>query len=557
MLLTMLGTAFAQDLPEAEGPLAAASTAGSFQTEGRYYFSDQTHPDFPDETRLYDYIEVVGRVNLLADGGAWQVGLQADGVGLPQSWYYLDDEKVYEFSLHGEGVDFPVQQSYANLEKSWVTARANWGEVQIGDAYTSFGRGLALNLVKNTDIDVDTSIKGAKAYASFGDWDLQLVTGLVNQQQVQQYNPNRQIRGNKNHMVTGLRFDRYALGPANVGAHAVVLEMAEDVDANSPWGRYGEAADGIDMAVAGATAEFYAGGVDWFVEGDWYEYNDPALLAGREDEPSYGVYGSASFYPGNLAILVEGKRYKNTELVNAITTGEGYELMVGPSLEYERVITEDSSAAVNSNDVYGGRVRTSLSLKKGKVIPFVAVGAYRDLELGGLHFNRAPETIVHPVMGIDFQGAHQQLILNTGYRYDLRDDGFGADRLAHIDATWAFPLVGPFHGELIVDAYKFQWGDNENQQHDFVTSSLSAAVLTEGGWVFVVYQDYTDDPLVNSSGNITDSVYLAGEAQYQPTDRVTVKGFYGAYKAGIRCAGGQCRRLPGFEGARLSCAVTF
>lgn len=554
MLLTFLASALAQD---AEGPLSKASASGSLQSEARYYFSDLSHPDFPDETRLYDYIEIVGRINALADAGKWQVGAQVDAVGMPQSWYYLDDQQVYEFDLHGEGVDFPVNQSYANLEKFWGTARASWGDVQIGDGYTSFGRGLSLNLVKNTDIDVDTSIRGAKAYASLGDWDLQLVTGLVNQQQIQQFNPNRQIRANKNHMLTGLRIDRWALGPANVGAHAVVLEMAEDIDTNSPWGRYGEAADGIDVAVAGATAELYAGGVDWFVEGDWYEYNNPTLLGGREDEPAYGVYGSASFYPGNVSVLVEGKRYKNTELVNAMTTPDGYELMVGPSLEYERVITEDSSAAVNSNDVYGGRVRAALSLRKGKAIPFVALGAYRDLELGGLHFNRAPETIFHPVAGIDLQGAHQQLILNTGYRYDLRDDGFGADRLVHIDATWAFPLVGPFHGELIVDAYRFQWGENAQQQHDFVTSSLSAAVLTEGGWVFVLYNDYTGDPLVTSTGNLSENAYLAGEVQYQPTDRVTVKGFYGAYKAGIRCAGGQCRRLPGFEGARLSAAVTF
>ena len=553
MLLTLVGAALAQD-----GPLSEASTSGSLQTEARYYFSDQVLPDFPEETRLYDYIEIAGRLNALADGGGWQVGAQVDAVGMPQSWYYLDDEKVYEFVLHGDGVDFPAKQSYANLEKVWGTARAQWGEVQVGDAYTSFGRGLSLNLVKNTDIDVDTSIRGAKTYASVGDWDFQLVTGLVNQQQVQQFNPNRQIRANKNHMVSGVRFDRYGLGTANIGGHVVILEMAEEVDENSPWGRYDEAIDGLDVAVAGATAEFYAGGVDWYVEGDWYEYNDEGVLAGRDpDDPSYGVYGSASFYPGKFAFLVEGKRYKNTELVNALTTGEGYELMVGPSLEYERVITEDSSAAVNSNDIYGGRVRSQLSLRKGKAIPYVEVGAYRDLELGGLHFNRAPETIVHPVLGIDLQGSHQQLILNTGYRYDLRDDGFGADRLAHIDATWAFPLAGPFHGELIVDAYRFQWGDNENQQHDFFTSSLSGAVLTEGGWVFVLYQDYTDDPLVNSTGNITDTVYLAGEVQYQPTERATIKAFYGAYKAGIRCAGGQCRRLPGFEGARVSAAVTF
>ena len=34
--------------------------------------------------------------------------------------------------------------------------------------------------------------------------------------------------------------------------------------------------------------------------------------------------------------------------------------------------------------------------------------------------------------------------------------------------------------------------------------------------------------------------------------RAQLKAFYGAYKSGIRCAGGQCKQLPAFEGARAS-----
>jgi NADH-quinone oxidoreductase subunit L len=38
---------------------------------------------------------------------------------------------------------------------------------------------------------------------------------------------------------------------------------------------------------------------------------------------------------------------------------------------------------------------------------------------------------------------------------------------------------------------------------------------------------------------------------------LTIKAFYGAYKSGIRCSGGQCRVLPGFEGARVSLVASF
>ena len=557
MLQLLLSSALAQDA-EPRGPLAEASTSGTFDLDVRYYQDDTTLPDFPEEDRLFDYVETVSRTNLLADAGHWQIGAQVDHVAMFGAKYYLDDEIQYEFPLHGDGVSFPLPMAYANLEKVWVTGRARWGTVQLGDGYASFGRGLALNLVRNTDIDVDTSLRGAKATATLGRWDLQLVSGLTNQQQVLQDNPNRQIRADRSHMVSGARVDGYGLGRFNLGAHAVAVQIARDLDEGTPYVRYQEpftSEEGLDALVAGATAEFYAGGVDWFFEGDGYRYGSTDFFNGEDPEPGYAGYASASFYPGPLAVLIEAKRYKNTERVNAFTSVDGYELMVGPSLEYENVITEDSSAAVNSNDIWGARTRVNLSLKQGMIIPYVAVGAYRDNELGGLHFNRAPETIFHPLVGIDLQGTHQKLILNSGYRVDIRDDGYGQDRMAHLDMTWAFPL-GPVHGEVIWNGYQFQWGDNANQQEDFYTSSLSLAAQTHR-WTFVAYNDITNDPLVDSVGNITDTVYLAGEVQYQPNDRTTLKAFYGAYKAGIRCAGGQCKRLPGFEGARASATFVF
>jgi len=52
-------------------------------------------------------------------------------------------------------------------------------------------------------------------------------------------------------------------------------------------------------------------------------------------------------------------------------------------------------------------------------------------------------------------------------------------------------------------------------------------------------------------------VYGAGEVQYKPNSALTLSAFAGAYKAGIRCSGGQCRALPGFDGARFTLSGTF
>jgi hypothetical protein len=273
-----------------------------------------------------------------------------------------------------------------------------------------------------------------------------------------------------------------------------------------------------------------------------------------DDEASgFGLYASASTYIGNLTVTLEGKHYLNTERLNTYAGIDNYEFASGPTLEYERVITEDSAAAVNSNDITGGRVR--LDLMAGAATPHLEISVSRDRELGGLHFNESPETIVHPVIGVDFFSSEIQAIANAGYRVDLRDSN-GADRLIHGDVSIDVP-VGPWNGEFALDVKSFSWGENTLQAADFIEESFSLGLGVSDDLTVVLYQDYTDNELISSTGNITDRVYGAGELQWHTGTSSTVKAFYGAYKAGIRCAGGQCRSLPGFEGARLSYSSVF
>jgi hypothetical protein len=310
----------------------------------------------------------------------------------------------------------------------------------------------------------------------------------------------------------------------------------------------------VDAAVLGATAELSGlGGVDWYGEADWFHYTSGELLGKEEAEDGYALYASGAAYFGALTVLAEAKAYKNTEGVNALAGSEGYELASGPTLEYERVITEDSAAAVNSNDIQGVRLR--FDWMRGAWVPHFEISLSRDHELGGLHFNRTPESIVHPVLGADHFGQKYQMLVNGGYRVDFRDE-HGQDRLAHMDLAFDFP-IGPLHGEWTVDFKRFWWGENANQQHDFTELSTALGLKFHHAWSLLFYQDFTDNPLISSEGNLTDTLYGAAELQWQPVSATTVKAFYGAYKAGIRCAGGQCRNLPGFEGARLSVSSTF
>ena len=561
MLFALCALALAQDdvdAPPDVGLFEQVNVTGGFDVEGRYYTSDRVLADHPNEEGIFNYGEVVSRSNVLVDSSNWQLGAQFDHVSMFNAWYFLDDEKVYEFDLLANGVRSPWEMSSVNLEKTWLTVNAGPVEIGLGDQYMSVGRGLALNLVKNTDIDVDTTVLGARLNSTVGMWDLAFISGLTNQQQIQQDNPNRQLRPSVHNLVNAVRVDRYGVGPFNLGAHAVSYNMADSAEPLLPsFSRYGDISE-LDALVGGGSIEGFLGPADVFVEGDYFHYRSERLFTDGEIEPGYALYGSTAFYPGRFTVLVEGKSYKNTERLNSLTTLEGYEIAVGPSLEYERVITEDSSAGVNSNDIYGGRARVDFMAKPGEFIPYFSLGVFRDRELGGLHFNRSMETIIHPVVGMDLQGALVTAIVNGGVRTDLRDD-HGRDNLVHLDASVSFPLPGSLHGDVTWDIYSFWWGDNENQQHDFYTSTMALAAHHPSGFSFLVYNDFTDDPLAQAQakGNVADNIYMAGELQYKPNDRTAVRAFYGAYKAGIRCAGGQCRQLPGFDGARLAVTTTF
>ncbi len=103
----------------------------------------------------------------------------------------------------------------------------------------------------------------------------------------------------------------------------------------------------------------------------------------------------------------------------------------------------------------------------------------------------------------------------------------------------------------------FRWGVNPLQQEDYLEAETGYTLAWGSKAGLTAYLDYTTNPLVNTTGNLSDATYGALEVQVKPSPAVTLKAFYGAQKAGIRCSGGQCRQLPGFEGARFSMVGTF
>lgn len=561
VLVLSATTALASDTSSDD---SAGSTTLSFSEdfEVRYWIDDRRLPD-PSDVAVYNYVEQVNRLNAVAAWDKWNVALQVDEVALFANRFRLDDVLMVERPLTVPDLPniFPESSDvYVNIEKIRVGHETSWGTLEFGDTYVAFGRGIALNMNRNVDIDLDTSIQGVKGLYRSGPWDVLAVVGQANRQQVFQDNPNIDIFGDARHNIGGVRVERFGLGAANIGAHAVAYDFVQSTGLDSGFVDRGA---GLDALVGGATAEFVGvGGADWFIEADLFSYDHEFARPADDDtgDLGYGVYASSSFYPGPLVFLVEGKRYYQTERLNGVLTQELYEVATAPTLEYERVINEDTSASVNSQDIWGGRVRMDWSARPGELVPYVSMAVFRDLDTTGLHFNDVPETSFHPVVGVEWVKDHVGLIANAGYRVDQRDGtAAGADKQLAGDLSFNFPVAGKLGGYIGAQFEKFEWGINANQQTDFIETETGVTASWGSKAALTWYTDYTTNPLVaaDSTGNLSETLYGALEFQVKPTDEWTIKAFYGAQKAGIRCSGGQCRQLPGFEGGRLSVTGTF
>lgn len=542
--------------------------------ELRLWQTDVRLPGFEDR-RVLDYVEQVNRFTANIRSGPWSFYGQLDQVALTANSYFFNDVRTPERELiapgtwsllvpgrydpqsHGmEGWALVSRNLFINLEKIRLSYEKGNFSLQVGDTYAAFGRGAALNLNRNVDIDLDTSLQGVKATWRPGNWDVQALIAQANRQQVFQDNPNLGVPGDRRHMVAGVRVDRYGLGPVNLGAHGVVYNFTNETGLAAGFRNMGTTPDAV---VAGASIEAIGlGPTDWFFEGNGYAFPTDVTFGGEARKPGYSLYLSGAAYAGRATVLVEGKRYFNAERINAPLAGELYEAGIAPTLEYERSITEDSAAATNSNDIYGGRVQVTYAAIPGELVPSLSMAVFRDLDVSSLHFNRVPETIFHPVAGVEYTKGGWSTLANVGYRVDRRDGrDAGADRQLHGDVLSRFPMGGKWFFDLSVGLEWYQWGNNPLQQHDYAEMESAVAVQYGRLVTLIWYTDYSTNPLINTTGNLLDQLYGAGEIQIQPLPSLTVKAFYGAYKSGIRCSGGQCRVLPGFEGARVSLTAAF
>lgn len=583
--LWFAGTAHAQDDPK------KVSVNVTVDSEVRLQRYDPRPLVWTGGTRPR-FVEEVTRVTGRANTGRWGFQAQIDQVAFLPMPHMIDgerkgftptlyapcflDDNICVSNPFGDRDNRTQDRFYMNPEKLAVSWTGDDVDVTIGDFYAAFGIGSSLNLNRNVDNDVDTSIQGAKVVARPGDWQITGVVGTLNNQQVFQDNPNPSLLdGDRRHLVAGVRVERFALGPADIGIHGVSYDFVSDKGLR---GALDEAGSMPDVLSAGATTTLALGGVDWNLQADAFAYPeadlDPRIWAeGETRAPGHALYGSGVWFWGATTWQAEFKRYKNVyRMNNVVPVAQGFTIVAPPTMELERAINVDTAAVTGSNDLTAGLLRVDISAADG-VMPYVAFGVGRDLDtVNAAQKSPVPESIFQIQTGAEILQDHWSVILDAVARVDRKDRYQGANMGSDIQLYAAADIKAPLpigSGTQIsligqhFDRGAYSLDDAADMKgrtaawHEF---NSSVTVLATPNFGVTGFYDHTTNPVALAAGNLRDdwpAAYGAGELFWKPSSSWTVKVFHGGYAAGIRCSGGQCRNVPAFTGSRVSVTGTF
>lgn len=561
-------------------PGANLKVNNTFYYKWNFFLDDDPEDDLPPHAQYHEFID---RIRADLQIKQFSVGAQVDIVGLAPGC--VGDTCGKQPILFGEGwpEDRP-QEHLVQLEKIWAKYQGKNVQIELGDYYASFGRGIVLAMLKKPEIDQDNSLLGGRFDLLTKPIDFTFLGGISNPTQVSMELRNTQIRNDDSSpgsLMVGGQFRFRPTTGLSIGFHGVGYDLIED----ETKGTLGATIEANGLA---------QGGLDLFLEADGLFYKEAVSSEGElilEDRTGYAIYGVMTAYLGALTLTVEGKRFKDFQKLRRDGPVVVMQYVLPPTLEHEPSVTEDVNVAIQSNDVTGYRARGDLWLLESDTTLWGSVsGSLNDESVQD--FNDEREIMIHPQFGVDqpiHLGESATLHLNgdIGYRHDfplhkdedtsnfLRSWGLFHFRtdigLTVGDHSWE--LVSTYRRQHFTTPQEVCWtidGEETCSQEDgWIAMENAFSYTIKGKYTFAVHVDFTDDnvvqnPLTNGAiGNLhydtqwQSSAYLGGSVILKPISNLEISIFGGSQKAGIVCTGGACRNVPAFTGVKSKVSVNF
>ncbi|MCP4674232.1 MAG: hypothetical protein GY854_01675 [Deltaproteobacteria bacterium] len=488
--------------------------------------------------------------------------------------YYAD-----EFLSGGDGYTTLYYDNDYRVERLHGTAHVGNLHLTVGDSYVSFGRGMALSLIKVDDVGVDNALRGARIeYRIPRTVKVVFVGGVVNSLNIDPLT-HQVLRDDPLDRIAGGRIEWEIMDALSLGAHGVFMRprFMDEAEVNSER-MYVDQGVGVGVINGGASMELHLGGLHIYLEGNGQKHDNyrPTAEDGDVvDESGIAAFGEASYDLSPFNIKAEGIFYKRW-LMEGPLRGSTNNISATQPLAYHHMVTLEPIWMIikSFGNSGGGRLTGDLYLKDSDTQFTLSSSLLKYL--GGLMpsdgtwTDHPPTIIVHPILKVrqEFGETGIHASAEGGFRYETTDEpeSGGADTgtLWHASGDLSVPIKGPHSIEVKGEVRRHQLMVTEGDEYWITLTSLGYDWSGIFGLCGIYeYSDQTggaDVMIGNWTLPFPRKHYVWALATIHipaPLDGLTLRLLGGSQRGGIKCAGGVCRRYPDAVGGRLEAVYRF
>jgi hypothetical protein len=449
-------------------------------------------------------------------------------------------------------------------------------EATLGDFHVSFGRGMALSLIKMDDLAEDNSLRGGRlTYRIERKVTVDAVGGVVNALNTDPLT-RQTLTDDPLDRIIGLRAEWQLLDAVSLGAHGVLVQPRfTDEDAVFSDRLYVDQGPGIAVKTGGGSVEAYLGGVHLYMEGNG-QIHDNFRPADEDvlDEPGQAVFGELSYDFTPFSIKGEGIFYRHWLMEGPYRGSVNNVALVQPITYHHMVTLEPLWVPIKSfGNAFGGRLGGEVYWDAADLEVSLKSAFIRYM--GGLlprgTWDDHPKTLVcHPILSLKrtFSKPDIDAGLAGGFRFETTDApqiaGADAGVLWHLEGDVTVPLGGPHSLALKTEVRRHALEVTEGIAYwvSLVTLGYHLAGLVD----VTLAHEYSDE-LTGEQGKIGRLTWplpvhhyawiMGGVDVPRPLDGLRVELFFGSQRGGLKCAGGVCRKYPDGIGMRLGAVYRF
>ena len=434
----------------------------------------------------------------------------------------------------------------------FIVARPEF-DLTLGDFYVSFGKGLALNVVKVGELSQDNAIRGGKFVLHQGPVELTFVGGQFNFLDVDE--PTGQVAQWEPDPVVGTRLEFRLPSNVMVGAHGVFIPFSPNKNAvdNKP-GNYH-----LLFGFGAGINDLFGDRLSLSAEVDFLQTVDSGeYLRGSADQWKNFEGGVAAYANGTLQIiedltlLAEFKYYDDFDMAARSAGDEPFPLRyhLPPTLEWIRADVK------NNKSVWGVRARLDYNIGELgplEMLAFVNYGYFKNWNNEG----EGNQEIHNPMAGVEanWGDGTGQAQLSGGLRraFDLEHE-----KIAQQDTRVEFAVeqaLASNHSLALTSLFLLRKieGDGTPLGPDEAWNEIELTLSYK--WspyasLDMTYEFYDKD--ANKPDKPDNQVhFIGGGAKYFITPATYISVRYGSNRPGIKCISGTCRKYSAFAGLQV------